>query len=62
MKKADIYEFFRRLEERDPEPKGELYYTNPYTLVVSPVDEDCFNARENKPHRLVPLEGELCKA
>lgn len=35
MKKADIYEFFRRLEERDPEPKGELDYSNPYTLVVA---------------------------
>ena len=35
MKKADINEFFRRLEERDPEPKGELDYTNPYTLVVA---------------------------
>ena len=35
MKKADIHEFFRRLEERDPEPKGELDYINPYTLVVA---------------------------
>ncbi len=35
MKKNDIFEFFRRLEERDPEPKGELDYTNPYTLVVA---------------------------
>lgn len=35
MKKTDIYEFFRRLEERDPEPKGELDYTNPYTLLVA---------------------------
>ncbi len=35
MKKADIHEFFKRLEERDPEPKGELDYTNPYTLVVA---------------------------
>ena len=35
MKKADIHEFFRRLEERDPEPKGELNYTNPYTLLVA---------------------------
>lgn len=35
MKKANIHEFFRRLEERDPEPKGELDYTNPYTLVVA---------------------------
>jgi len=35
MKKADVHEFFRRLEERDPEPQGELDYTNPYTLVVA---------------------------
>ncbi|PHZ85031.1 endonuclease III [Paremcibacter congregatus] len=35
MKKADIVEFFRRLEERDPEPQGELDYTNPYTLLVA---------------------------
>jgi endonuclease III len=35
LKKNDIFEFFRRLEERDPEPKGELDYTNPYTLVVA---------------------------
>jgi len=37
MKKADIEEFFRRLEERDPEPKGELNYKNPYTLLVAVV-------------------------
>lgn len=35
MKKVDVHEFFRRLEERDPEPQGELDYTNPYTLVVA---------------------------
>jgi len=35
MKKKDIHEFFRRLQERDPEPKGELDYTNPYTLLVA---------------------------
>ena len=35
MKKADIAEFFRRLQDRDPEPKGELDYTNPYTLLVA---------------------------
>lgn len=35
MKKKDIAEFFRRLQERDPEPKGELDYTNPYTLLVA---------------------------
>jgi endonuclease-3 len=37
MKKADIEEFFRRLEERDPDPKGELDYINPYTLLVAVV-------------------------
>ncbi len=35
MKKADITEFFRRLQERDPEPEGELDYTNAYTLLVA---------------------------
>lgn len=35
MKKAHIAEFFTRLQERDPEPKGELDYTNPYTLLVA---------------------------
>ncbi|MEJ6576634.1 MAG: endonuclease III [Emcibacteraceae bacterium] len=35
MKKDNVYEFFRRLEEREPEPKGELNYTNPYTLLVA---------------------------
>ena len=37
MKKADIEEFFRRLAERDPEPKGELEYVNAYTLLVAVV-------------------------
>ena len=32
MKKTDIDEFFRRLSDRDPEPKGELDYVNPYAL------------------------------
>jgi len=35
MKKKDVWEFFNRLRERDPEPKGELDYTNPYTLLVA---------------------------
>lgn len=35
MKKKDIYEFFRRLRAANPEPKGELYYTNPFTLLVA---------------------------
>ena len=37
MKKADVEEFFRRLAERLPEPKGELDYINPYTLLVAVV-------------------------
>jgi endonuclease-3 len=35
MKKAEITEFFTRLRDRNPEPKGELNWTNPYTLVVA---------------------------
>jgi len=37
MKKADIYEFFRRMEEHNPEPQGELDYVNPFTLLVAVV-------------------------
>jgi endonuclease-3 len=37
MKKADIEEFFRRLEARDPDPRSELNYINPYTLLVAVV-------------------------
>ncbi|NKB55442.1 MAG: endonuclease III [Alphaproteobacteria bacterium] len=37
MKKADIHEFFTRLEAGDPEPRGELNYKNPYTLLVAVV-------------------------
>jgi endonuclease-3 len=35
MKKQNIEEFFRRLWERNPEPKGELEWTNPFTLLVA---------------------------
>lgn len=35
MKKTDIEEFFRRLEKAMPEPKTELNYSNPYTLLVA---------------------------
>jgi endonuclease-3 len=35
MNKAAIEEFFQRLSDADPEPKGELDYTNPYTLLVA---------------------------
>lgn len=37
MKKADVEEFFRRLSETDPEPRSELNYKNPYTLLVAVV-------------------------
>ncbi|TNE39370.1 MAG: endonuclease III [Alphaproteobacteria bacterium] len=37
MKKADISEFFRRMEADNPEPKGELDYVNPFTLLVAVV-------------------------
>ena len=35
MKKQDIHEFFARLQKIDPEPQGELFHTNPYTLLVA---------------------------
>ena len=37
MKKKQIVEMFQRLSSAVPEPKGELYYTNPFTLVVAVV-------------------------
>ena len=37
MKKADIAAMFDRLAEALPEPKGELDYVNPYTLLVAVV-------------------------
>jgi endonuclease-3 len=35
MKKADAFEFYRRLAEINPEPQGELEWTSPYTLLVA---------------------------
>ena len=35
MKKAEIEQFFARLQAQNPEPKGELNWTNPYTLLVA---------------------------
>ena len=35
MKKAHVFEFYRRLAEADPHPETELAYTNPYTLLVA---------------------------
>lgn len=37
MKKADIHEFFARLEADNPNPESELEYTNDYTLLVAVV-------------------------
>ena len=37
MKKADIETFFSRLAESDPEPKTELRYSTPFTLLVAVV-------------------------
>lgn len=37
MQKANIVEFFSRLQELNPEPKGELNYTNAFTLLVAVV-------------------------
>ncbi len=35
MKAQQIHEFFKRLHAIDPEPKSDLEYTNPYTLLVA---------------------------
>jgi endonuclease-3 len=35
MKRADVFEFYRRLAEANPSPQPELEYTNPYTLLVA---------------------------
>jgi endonuclease-3 len=37
MTKDKIQEFFRRLQKENPHPKGELDYTNPFTLLVAVV-------------------------
>lgn len=37
MKKAQVFEFFRRLAEDNPDPTTELDYVNPYTLLVAVV-------------------------
>lgn len=37
MKKDNVIEFFSRLQKINPEPKGELTYTNPFTLLVAVV-------------------------
>lgn len=37
LKKDQIETFFARLQKANPEPKGELNYVNPYTLLVAVV-------------------------
>jgi endonuclease III len=37
MTRRQIHEFFSRLRALNPEPKGELQYTNPFTLLVAVV-------------------------
>jgi endonuclease-3 len=37
MTLKSVDEFYRRLSERDPEPRGELHFINPYTLLVAVV-------------------------
>lgn len=37
MKKDNVVDFFTRLQKLNPEPKGELTYTNPFTLLVAVV-------------------------
>ncbi len=37
MKKADVEEFYSRLQAQNPEPKGELDWVNPFTLLVAVV-------------------------
>jgi endonuclease-3 len=35
MNRTDAFEFYRRLAEADPDPRTELDYVNPYTLLVA---------------------------
>ena len=35
MKRADVFEFYRRLAEANPSPETELEFINPYTLLVA---------------------------
>lgn len=35
MTKDKIHQFFSRLRDKNPEPKGELEWTNPFTLLVA---------------------------
>ncbi len=57
LSKAEIAEIFRRFREANPEPQGELHWTNPYTLLVAVVlSAQATDAGVNKATaRLFPL-------
>ena len=37
MKKSEINDFYLRLQKTTPDPQGELYHVNPYTLLIAVV-------------------------
>ncbi|MCM2344465.1 MAG: endonuclease III [Alphaproteobacteria bacterium] len=37
LSKKQVHDFFATLQQRNPEPRGELFYTTPYTLLVAVV-------------------------
>src|SRR3546814_19853686 len=56
MQKAELEEMFRRLPARLPEPKGELAYINPYTLLAD--DARSAQATDVAVHKAT---GPLCR-
>ena len=74
MKKADVFEFFQRLAELNPDPETELEYSNPYTLLVAVVlsaqatdvsvnlaTRDLFRIADS-PEKMIALGEEALKA
>ena len=59
MKKADIFEFYRRLAEENPSPETELEYGNNYQLLVAVVlSAQATDVGVNKAtRRLFPIAG-----
>ena len=60
----NVHEFYRRLEEADPNPKGELYYVNDYTLLVDQDGSDTctysFNRNDQTSDTTVQLTNSGC--